>query len=334
MSRFLSSPARFAGVCLLTAGGLVALACGSSGGVRIQPADLFAVAASSPPITSGFTMDPALAGSPPQSYAARGTEGAGSLPATAATFAIERGEASSVPAEMEPLVASLLERRGWRPAAAGESADVVVVLEDGTLEVARGPVVTSGSAGSGGRDLRFGISSSGGDVLQPVGGTPSGMRPAPGPTIHRHRLGVDLESAGEVAWHGLGWDDTDQDAYLASASRIVAALADVLPAPATPSAERSAIDRLGTDYLVCLTATGALRPIVLAADRGSAVAAAGWKPRDVLVSIGGTDTANLTWSRVASLLAPAEHTPVRVELMRGNESFLTFLVPHDGRRTG
>ena len=334
MNRSLFSPARVAGVGLLTAGGLVALACGSSGGVRIQPADLFAVAPSSPPITSGFTMDPALAGSPPQTYAARGMEGAGSLPATAATFAIERAQGSSVPAEMELLVASLLERRGWRPARADETADVVVVLEDGTLEVARGPAVTGASAGSGGRDLRFGLASSGGDVLQPAGGTPSGMKPAPGPTIYRHRLGVDLESTGVVAWHAWAWDDTDQDAYLASASRIVAALADVVPAPAELSPVRTALDRLGTDFLVCRTASGALRPVVLGADRGSVVSAAGWKPRDVLVTIGGEDTANLTWSEIAAKLARAGHEPVRVELMRGNERFLTFLVPGGSRRSG
>ena len=252
------------------------------------------------------------------------------LPTDATTFAIAPAPGSNLPAEVGPLVISLLERRGWSPAEPGANADLQVTLGDGS-STSRAVAYQGGSPPPLASQMQYGLSTpSGGDTLnRTIGGCCRATAPLPsyGSTVHQHRLAIGLEAGGAVAWHGFAWDESHDDEVLAAASRLAAALADHLPAPAKPSAERAAVDALGADYLIFRSFAGPLRPAVLSVAPASAVARAGWQPRDVLASIGGADTADLTWNEVAARLTKARSEPVRVELLRAGERYLTFLVP-------
>jgi hypothetical protein len=305
--------------CLALTGAalLLALGCTSAGTRSVQPGRLF---------TTELT-------------AARISHGSEALPASATTFALD-SVGAAIPPEMESLVASLLERRGWSLVAPGAEADLRVTVGDGSSTSREATYRGGGTVPLQSQLQRnVGVGSYGpgqpgqGDTLnRTLSHGSAGQLPVAGSTIYQHRLEVGLEAGGGAAWRGLAWDDGINQSYLASASRLAAALADRLPAPAKPSAERAAVDALGTDFLIFRSFAGPLRPAVLSVAPGSVVARAGWQPRDVLVSIGGADTADLTWNEVAAKLGQARSEAVRVELLRAGERYLTFLVPENPQR--
>jgi len=125
------------------------------------------------------------------------------------------------------------------------------------------------------------------------------------------------------------WDHTNRPEYSSATLRLVAALADRVPAPGVISAERTSVDRLGTDFL----ALGAESVVLEVAPR-SLAERAGWQPGDRLLEIEGRSVAGLGWTEIASRLAAAERGAVEVELLRSGERYLTYLVPDPRRLAG
>lgn len=260
----------------------------------------------------------------------------------AATTCILEAAPEALPAEALPLVASLLERRGWTVTSDPLAADATFHLSDGTLETttsSRTPQSTIVVGRGGGPvfgDMRQGFNGSG-DILyrNNPGRSVSGGGGYFGPQRAIRRLEV-AASVGthEDAWHGLAWIDAQRGEYLDDLNDLALALADRFPAPNAASGERAAVDRLGTDFVTVLDTEQRLVPVLLAVAPGGVAARAGWSPRDVLLEIDGVTTSGLSWQAVARHLAAAESKAVEVELRRNGERYLTFLVPAGPRPVG
>ncbi len=255
------------------------------------------------------------------------------LPAGAATFALEQAPGHGVPVEAEALVASLFERRGWRRAESTESADVRIVLGDGS--VARRAMPSMGSSGGGQPVIRSfdgqGVSGSPGYILNRGSGgshrIPDSDASLRSGFLHQLSLDLTLEGGFEPAWRALAWAQSSVGDYASSVDRLAGALADRIPTPEEASAERLAIDRLGFDFLMLATTN-----VILEVTPKSAAARAGWLAGDRVMEIDGASVAGLGWGRIAARLAAAELEPIRVELLRSGERYLTFLVPDGPRR--
>lgn len=259
------------------------------------------------------------------------------LPPDAGTFALV-ARAETLPPELEPLVAALLERRGWSRVEPADPSALRVALTGRFAFEGETPRTPDG--GSGRSQMTFNPSSSGsGDVLTRTSGDWIESGSTRGPRQRFNLLGVRLrgaEAAGP-AWEVQTWIHVAAPLAAsrpeiaafdrAATPRLVAALADRLPAAPVLSAERRALDRLGADLLVVPSAGGETLPVVLSVAPGSAAERAGWRPRDVLVEVAGAPVSGAGWSAVARRLAVAESEPVRVELTRAGERYLTFLVP-------
>lgn len=259
----------------------------------------------------------------------RVTEDGRGLPASAASFGLASAPVQE--AEAAEMVASLLERRGWRRAGPAEPADTRVVVEsDASSSV--GPSVPA--AGGREKTARIETSISGGHayVLGPSKGITGGGSPpgrAGARSLRQVSVEIRTEDSEEVLWRAVAWDHGEVPATSRSALRLAAAFADRLPAAPVPSPERRAVDRLGFDFLV-------FGPdiVVLEVAAGGVAAAAGWQPGDRLLEIEGAGVEELGWAAIAGRLAAAENEPVRVELLRAGERYLTFLVPPGPRRLG
>lgn len=262
-------------------------------------------------------------------------------PLAASTCALEAAP-EALPAEALPLVASLLERRGWTVASDPLDADATFHLSDGMLEttpnsrVPRSTIVVSHGGGPVFGDMQQGFNGSG-DILHrnTSGRSVSGGGGFIGPMRAVRRLEVAASVASDdSAWRGLAWIDAQRGDYLDDLNDLALALADRFPAPTTASSERAAVDRLGTDFVTVLDTEQRLAPVLLAVAAGSAAARAGWSPRDLLLEIDGVSTSGMSWRTVARNLAAAESKAVEVELLRNGERYLTFLVPASPRPVG
>jgi len=262
-------------------------------------------------------------------------------PLAASTCALEAAP-EALPAEALPLVASLLERRGWTVTADPLAADATFHLSDGTLEatpgshIPRSTIVVSHGGGPVFGDMQQGFNGSG-DILyrNRAGRSVSGGGGYIGPAHSVRRLEVAASVASDDrAWRGLAWIDAQRGEYLDDLNDLALALADRFPAPKTASSERSAVERLGTDFVTVLDTEQRLAPVLLAVEPGSVAARAGWSPRDVLLEIDGVSTSGMSWQTVARNLAAAESKAVEVELRRAGERYLTFLVPAGPRPVG
>jgi len=275
----------------------------------------------------------------PYRVAVRAERSPATLPArTCAVEAVRDG----LPAQTTVFVASLLERRGWTLAADPLAAEAIFRLSDGVSDLgAPGPFV--GSATGSGRvadpatgNLRQGFNGSG-DILyrgQSRGGVAGGggfeldARPS-------RRLEISaVVNAGGSDWSGISWIDAQRALAEDDLNDLGLALADRLPSPQAASAERAAVDRLGTDFVMILDVEQRLVPVVLAVRPGGVAERAGWRARDRLLSVDGTPTTADSWRGIAGRLAAAESRAIEVELLRDGERYLTFLVPAKPRPVG
>ena len=264
-------------------------------------------------------------------------------PLPASTCAI-RAEADVLPPEALPLVASLLERRGWTLSPDAETAEVTFRLSDGSIGGLDAP---SGSVGGATPVVRGGSGPVFGDMQQGFNGS--------GDVLYRNHAGRSVSTGGagfvrdsavrrlEVAasmpqdddlWSGLAWVHALRAESVDDLNDLALSFADRLPTPKHASVARATAGRLGTDYVMILGTDRRLVPVLLGVAPGSAAARAGWQPRDVLVSIDGEPVAGRSWTQIAERLAAAESRPVEVELLRAGERYLTFLVPTTPRPLG
>jgi membrane-associated protease RseP (regulator of RpoE activity) len=214
------------------------------------------------------------------------------VPAGASTFALASTEGSATPA-LRNVVTGLLERRGWS-AAPREAADVVVDLSAGEWS----------RANKNGRDF-----------------------PTP---VEERRLAIRLQ-APDSAW--AAEMHSASHAYMGPEGvlRLALSAADQLPGAAQPSRESRALTALGADFVVVDGTGSGPSAVLIGVVPGSAAASAGWRPRDILVTIGGQPIAGAGWREIAARLGAATTAPLQVEVSRDGKPYLTYLVPSGSR---
>lgn len=250
------------------------------------------------------------------------------------TFAFGERPAEAPP-QLEALVAGLLERRGWRAEPAG-GADVLVEVGRGErLDPgrSRGAAARGDDRGGGAaHQMTFnaGPGGSEGDILhREQAGSRSPGIPPPDWAYGAKSLEVQLVSASGGNWSAETWAESPRLVEEPSWLRLVLSLADSLPRASVPSPEAAAMVRLGVDFLALpgSGADGSTLVVLAGVEAGSPAEHAGWRPRDLLVEIGGQPTDQTHWRQIAAWLAAAEREPVAVELLRAGERFRTYLVP-------